>query len=94
MKSIGTISAGLARAALAAFVDDRMVDLSYPLTADARVRVVTPTSPEALSEDRIIRIIREAGRVPAPCDCNYHILRRMEGPTSVGAPAAAAQTVH
>jgi threonyl-tRNA synthetase len=45
----GSISAGLARAALAAFVDDRMVDLSHPLTADARVRVVTPTSPEALS---------------------------------------------
>ena len=45
----GSISAGLARAALAAFVDDRMVDLSYPLTADARVRIVTPTSPEALS---------------------------------------------
>ena len=45
----GSISAGLARAALAAFVDDRMVDLSYPLTADAGVRVVTPTSPEALS---------------------------------------------
>ena len=41
----GSISAGLARAALAAFVDDRMVDLSYPLTADARVRIVTPTSP-------------------------------------------------
>ena len=52
------------------------------------------TSPEALSEVRIFRIIREAGRVPAPCDCNYHILRRLEGPTSVGAPAAAAQTVH
>ena len=45
----GSISAGLARAALAAFVDDRMVDLSSPLTADARVRIVTPTSPEALS---------------------------------------------
>ena len=52
------------------------------------------TSPEALSEDRIIRIIREAGRVPAPCDCNYHILRRLEGPTFACAPAAAAQTVH
>jgi threonyl-tRNA synthetase len=45
----GSISAGLARAALAAFVGDRMVDLSYPLTANARVRIVTPTSPEALS---------------------------------------------
>src|SRR5688572_17682378 len=44
-----SISAGLARAALAALVDDRMVDLSYPLQADARVRIVTTTSPEALA---------------------------------------------
>ncbi len=43
------ISPGLARAALAAFVDDRMVDLSVPIEADARVRIVTPTSPEALA---------------------------------------------
>ena len=33
------------------------------------------TSPTALSEDRIIRIIREAGRIPASCDCNFNILR-------------------
>ena len=44
----GSISARLAGDALAAFVDDRMVDLSYPLMADARVRIVTPRSPEAL----------------------------------------------
>jgi threonyl-tRNA synthetase len=43
------ISPGLARAALAAFVGDRMVDLSYPLDADARVRIVTSSSPEALA---------------------------------------------
>jgi threonyl-tRNA synthetase len=42
------ISPRLAKAALAAFVDDRMVDLSYPLRADARVRIVTADSPEAL----------------------------------------------
>ena len=42
------ISPGLAKAALAAFVDDRMVDLSYPLTQDAKVRIVTDRSPEAL----------------------------------------------
>ena len=42
------ISPRLAKAALAAFVDDRMVDLSYPLANDARVRLVTPESPEAL----------------------------------------------
>jgi threonyl-tRNA synthetase len=44
-----SISAGLARAALAAVVDDRMVDLSYPLQADAPVRIITTTSPEALA---------------------------------------------
>ena len=43
------ISPRLAEAALAAFVDDQMVDLSYPLTADVRVRIVTNKSPEALS---------------------------------------------
>jgi threonyl-tRNA synthetase len=43
------ISPGLARAALAAFVDDRMVDLSCPIRSDARLRIVTSTSPEALA---------------------------------------------
>jgi threonyl-tRNA synthetase len=42
------ISPRLAKAAVAAVVDDRLVDLTYPLTADASVRVVTPESPEAL----------------------------------------------
>ncbi len=42
------ISPRLADAALAAWVDDKMVDLTFPLTADARVRIVTNKSPEAL----------------------------------------------
>lgn len=42
------ISPRLADAALAAFVGDRMVDLTYPLTEDASVRIVTSKSPEAL----------------------------------------------
>ncbi len=42
------ISPRLAEAALAAFVGDRMVDLTYPLTGDAAVRIVTNKSPEAL----------------------------------------------
>lgn len=42
------ISPRLAKAALAAAVDDRLVDLSYPIQQDARVRVVTPDSPEGL----------------------------------------------
>jgi threonyl-tRNA synthetase len=42
------ISPRLAKAALAAAVDDRLVDLSFPLERDARVRIVTPDSPEAL----------------------------------------------
>jgi len=46
-----SISPGLARAALAAKVDDRLVDLSYPLDRDAKVRIVTanPDDPEALT---------------------------------------------
>jgi threonyl-tRNA synthetase len=42
------ISPRLAKAAVAAVVDDRLVDLTHPLTADASVRIVTPESPEAL----------------------------------------------
>jgi threonyl-tRNA synthetase len=42
------ISPRLAEAALAAFVDDRMVDLTSPLDRDARVRIVTSKTPEAL----------------------------------------------
>ncbi len=42
------ISPGLAKAALAATVDGHLVDLTYPLTADASVRIVTDKSPEAL----------------------------------------------
>jgi threonyl-tRNA synthetase len=43
------ISPRLASAALAAYVNDRLVDLTYPLTADARVRIVTEQTPEALA---------------------------------------------
>ncbi len=42
------ISPRLADAAFAAVVDDKMVDLSHPLTRDASVRIVTNKSPEAL----------------------------------------------
>jgi len=42
------ISPRLAQAALAAVVDDKLVDLTYPLSADASVRIVTDKSPEAL----------------------------------------------
>jgi threonyl-tRNA synthetase len=45
----GQISPGLARAALAGFVDGKMVDLSYPVDHDAAVRIVTDRSPEALA---------------------------------------------
>ena len=43
------ISPGLAKAALAAVVDDKLVDLSYPLQHDANVKIVTDRSPEALA---------------------------------------------
>ena len=43
-----SISPRLAKAALAATVGDRMVDLSHPLETDAPVRIVTRDGPEAL----------------------------------------------
>src|SRR5829696_2397462 len=43
------ISPGLAKAAYAAVVDGKLVDLSYPLDKDAAVRIVTDKSPEALA---------------------------------------------
>ena len=42
------ISPGLAKAAYAAVVSGRLVDLSYPLEKDSSVRIVTDKSPEAL----------------------------------------------
>jgi threonyl-tRNA synthetase len=42
------ISPRLAKAALAAAVDDRLVDLTVRLEKDARVRIITPESPEGL----------------------------------------------
>src|SRR5687768_7538578 len=44
----GQISPRLGKAALAAVVDGRLVDLTSPLRQDAAVRIVTPDSPEAL----------------------------------------------
>ena len=44
-----SISPGLAKAALAAKVGDRLVDLSYPLTADTPIQIITSKNPtEAL----------------------------------------------
>src|SRR6188508_3700501 len=43
------ISPRLAKAALAAVVNDRLVDLTFPLESDSSVRIVTPESPEALA---------------------------------------------
>jgi len=42
------ISPRLADAAIVAVVNDKLVDLTYPLTADAKVRIVTNKNPEAL----------------------------------------------
>ena len=42
------ISPRLAKAAIAGAVDGKLVDLTFPLTADAAVKIVTADSPEAL----------------------------------------------
>jgi len=46
------ISPRLAKSALVGLVDGRLVDLTYPLTADAAVKIITPESPEALQVHR------------------------------------------
>ncbi len=43
------------------------------------------TSPRALTGNKIIELIREAGRIPAACDCNYNILHTF-GVERDGAP--------
>ena len=43
-----SIGAGLARAALAAKVDGKLVDLSTRIERDADLAIVTPKSPEGL----------------------------------------------
>src|SRR5204863_3657270 len=43
------ISPGLAKAAYAAVVDGKLVDLTFPLQKDSAVRIVTPDSAEALA---------------------------------------------
>src|SRR6476660_9778344 len=44
----GQISPRLAKAALAAVVDGRLVDLTFPIQQDAAVRIVTGDNPDAL----------------------------------------------
>jgi threonyl-tRNA synthetase len=49
VKAVATaISPRLADAAIVAYVNDKLVDLTYPLTQDATVRIVTNKNPEAL----------------------------------------------
>jgi threonyl-tRNA synthetase len=43
------ISPGLAKAAVAAVVNGQLVDLTYPLNEDVRLRLITDKSPEALA---------------------------------------------
>ena len=42
------ISADFARRCVAMEIDDQLVDLSTPISADARVRLITEKDPEAL----------------------------------------------
>ena len=39
---------GVVKKAIAAYVDDQLVDLSYPLATNARLRLVLPDGPDAL----------------------------------------------
>ncbi len=43
-----TLPAGVMRKALAAYVDDQLVDLTHPITTNVRLRIVTPDGADAL----------------------------------------------
>jgi threonyl-tRNA synthetase len=43
-----TLPSGVVKKALAAYVDDQLVDLTFPLTTNVRLRIVTPDGPDAL----------------------------------------------
>ena len=53
-------------------------DIDGTVHKEASLHDAGATSPTALSEDKIIRIIREAGRIPAACECNFYILPTFE----------------
>ncbi len=44
----GVLPLAVVKKAIAAFVDNRLVDLTHPLNADARLRLVLPDGPDAL----------------------------------------------
>ena len=44
----GVLPLAVVKKAIAAYVDDRLVDLTHPLNADARLRLVLPDGPDAL----------------------------------------------
>src|SRR5215471_7120092 len=48
MQLAESIGRGLAKAAVAGKVDDRVVDLSFPLTGEHKVSILTDRDPEAL----------------------------------------------
>src|ERR1041385_834809 len=63
-----SIGAGLARAALAAKVDGKLVDLSHRIESDADISIVTPKSPEGLDILRhsTSHLMGPAGQEPFP----------------------------
>src|SRR5688500_5070525 len=60
------ISPGLAKAALAAEVDGRLVTLAYPLTKDVSLKLLTDRNPEALPIYRHSTAHLMAAAVPGP----------------------------
>ncbi|MBP8274737.1 MAG: TGS domain-containing protein, partial [Acidobacteria bacterium] len=44
----GVLPLAVVKKAIAAYVNDQLVDLTHPLNADARLRLVLPDGPDAL----------------------------------------------
>jgi aminodeoxyfutalosine synthase len=50
-------------------------DIDGTVHKETIIHAAGAKSPSMLTEEHIIKTIREAGRIPAACDCNFNILR-------------------
>jgi aminodeoxyfutalosine synthase len=78
------VSQGLSQVALSFGVND----LEGTVVREKIYHAVGATTPQGMTLDQILRLIRGAGKVPAERDSFYNVLRTFEGP-ALGAGAAA-----
>jgi aminodeoxyfutalosine synthase len=64
-------------------------DLEGTVVREKIYHAVGAQTPQGMSLEELVRIIRRAGKTPAERDSFYHVLRTFDGPGAATAPAAA-----